>query len=87
MNLPEKDREWFPKWLGSYASFPGVRAQTGSSEEIVVRRDLVIEFLQKLLAAKTPAWQRLQAVRAIEAYQGTVLQTSVVDCGHSYASP
>ncbi|WP_372896444.1 integron integrase [Stieleria sp.] len=79
MNLPEKDREWFPKWLGSYASFPAVRAQTDSSEEIVVRRDLVIEFLQKLLAAKTPAWQRLQAARAIEAYQGTVLQTSVVD--------
>ncbi|WP_323379688.1 integron integrase [Stieleria sedimenti] len=39
----------------------------------------MLEFLRSLLASKIPAWRRLQATRAIEAYQGTVLRTAVVD--------
>ncbi|MDM4019258.1 integron integrase [Roseiconus lacunae] len=79
MNLPEEDQTWFPKWLGSYASMPTVRARSNPHDGIAVDRDLVIAFLRKLLASEIPAWQRLQAARAIEAYQNTVLRNAVVD--------
>ena len=38
---------------------------------------LVKAFSRSLLETGTPAWQRLQAVRAIEAYRDLVLQTAV----------
>ena len=37
----------------------------------------MIRFLQSLLKSNTPAWQRLQAVRAIEAYRSLELRTEV----------
>ena len=39
----------------------------------------MIEFCRTLLASGTPAWQRLQAVRAIECYRNLVQKTSQPD--------
>jgi integrase len=36
----------------------------------------VIAFSQSLLHSNTPAWQRLKAVRAVEAYRDIVLETN-----------
>jgi hypothetical protein len=42
-----------------------------------VSPDEVIRFLRSLLKNQVPAWQRLQAVRAIEAYRDLVLQSKL----------
>ena len=68
----KNDKEWFPRWIRRYAS--SVNAGEG---RLPVGQEEVISFLQSLLKSKTPAWQRLQAVRAIEAYRDLVLQTAV----------
>ncbi|QEG02079.1 hypothetical protein Mal15_61620 [Stieleria maiorica] len=79
LNLPAKEREWFPRWMKAYADFPSVVADQSAAPNHTVKRELVIAFLQSLRDRKIEAWRRLQAARAIEAYQGTVLQTSEVD--------
>ena len=43
--------------------------------DLPVSTDKVIAFCRELLESKTPAWQRLQAVQAIEAYRDSVLNT------------
>jgi len=43
--------------------------------KLPVTPEEVISFLRSLLKTSTPAWQRLQAVRAIEAYRNLVLRT------------
>ena len=67
----KNDREYFPRWLGRYRSHAARTFPAFS-----VSRDEVIEFCRSLLKNKTPAWQRLQAVRAIEAYRDLVLNTA-----------
>jgi hypothetical protein len=59
--LGENDRKWFPRWIRRYAS-----SVTPVQGKLPVSSEEVIGFLQSLLKSKTPAWQRLQAVRAIE---------------------
>ncbi|TWU36722.1 hypothetical protein Q31b_50040 [Novipirellula aureliae] len=44
MNLPENERTWFPKWMGSYAARKSVSSATGSEGPIAVSEELVIEF-------------------------------------------
>jgi integron integrase len=70
--LGKKDKEWFPRWIRRYAS--SVHVAEG---RLPVDHGCVIRFLQSLLKSNTPAWQRLQAVRAIETYRDLVLQTGV----------
>ena len=70
--LSKNDKEWFPRWIRRYAC--SVEAVEG---KLPVNRDDVIRFLRSLLKNQVPAWQRLQAVRAIEAYRNLVLRTEV----------
>jgi integron integrase len=70
--LGKNDREWFPRWIQRYA--PSVKPIDGN---LPVTEEGVTRFLRSLLENKVPAWQRLQAVRAIEAYRNLVLQTEV----------
>ena len=70
--LGKNDQEWFPRWIRRYAS--SVEVVGG---KLPVSQEEVIQFLRSLLQSRTPAWQRLQAVRAIEAYRDLVLQTRV----------
>lgn len=69
-SLSPADQQWFPAWIRRYAE--AVRAARGP---LPVTRESVIEFLRGLRSGGTPAWQRLQATRAIEAYQKLVLET------------
>ncbi|WP_182865070.1 hypothetical protein [Stieleria mannarensis] len=65
--------------MKAYADFPSVVADQSAAPNHTVKRELVIAFLQSLHDRKIQAWRRWQAARAIEAYQGTVLQSSEVD--------
>ena len=70
--LGKGDKLHFVGWLRSYSEVANTQARNGS---IPVSDALVLRFLRGLLASGTPAWQRLQAVRAIEFYRTTVLQS------------
>ena len=68
--LGKNDKKWFPKWLRRYAeTVPSVDGNLPVTEAEVIR------FSRSLLASNTPAWQRLQAVRAVEAYRNLVLRS------------
>jgi beta-phosphoglucomutase-like phosphatase (HAD superfamily) len=75
--LGKNDKGWFPRWIRRYAS--GVTMVEG---RLPVSPEEVIRFLQSLLKSNTPAWQRLQAVRAIEAYRNLVLRTELPALDH-----
>jgi len=66
----KNDKTWFPRWIGRYASWLGI-----CDAELPVSVEQAIAFSRTLLKNKTPAWQRLQAIRAIEAYRNIVLHT------------
>ncbi len=70
-SLGENDRKWFPKWLARYA-----QDKTLANGLLPVTQALVIDFSKSLLNSGVPAWQRLQGVRAVEAYRELVLQST-----------
>ncbi|MEZ6033304.1 MAG: integron integrase [Planctomycetaceae bacterium] len=70
----EKDQVWFPKWLARYAAGKPLTAGL-----LPVTESLVIEFSRSLMKSGTPAWQRLQGVRAVEAYRNLLLNVSEPD--------
>lgn len=70
----ENDQVWFPKWLARYAA--GKPLTTGL---LPVTESLVTEFSRSLMKSGAPAWQRLQCVRAVEAYRNLVLNVSEPD--------
>ena len=65
----EKDKTWFPRLLRRYASSVEMKGKN-----VPVTQEAVISFCRSLLLKKVPAWQRLQGVRAIEAYRDLVLR-------------
>ena len=79
MNLRPNENTWFPKWLAAYAGDRQVKSRIAPGGDIPVELDLVIGFLRNLRDKQVHAWRRLQAARAIEIYQATVLRTSVVN--------
>ena len=86
MNLRPNEATWFPKWLAAYASDRQVKLRINAEGDVPVELDRVIGFLRNLRDNQVQAWRRLQAARAIEIYQTTVLRTSVVDFGRSAPS-
>ena len=74
------DREWFPRWLKRYANDQGV--VTDDPALVLVTPALAIDFSRALLAKGIPAWQRLQAVRALVAYQSLFLKQPVDEFAH-----
>ena len=72
-----KDREHMPRWVDVFAGLQRV----SSSTELIVSEPLVLVFLQNLRDHQVPAWQRLQAARALEWYQVLVLKRESVDFG------
>ena len=75
------DKEYFPKWFARYISFLKEQQQVaeGYFPELIIDSPTVIEFSRSLLKTGTPAWQRLQAIRAIQAYQRLVLKSNEPD--------
>ena len=68
--VSKRDREWFPRWLLRYAETVAL-----VDGKLSVTEAEVIQFSRSLRDSGTPAWQRLQAVRAVEAYRNLVLCT------------
>lgn len=68
--LPPADKKWFPRWVRRYASDLG-----RTSGDLPVSESEVIPFLRSLRRRGIPAWQRLQAVKAIEAYHSIALKS------------
>ncbi len=64
----QNDLKYFPLWIRQYAA-----SVTPENGHLPVSVELVKEFLRSLRQSGTPAWQRLQAVRAVEAYRDLVL--------------
>ena len=60
-SLDEDDRVWFGRWLRRYAVF----LRQPENVALQVSQNSVKQFCRTLLAREVPAWQRLQAVRAI----------------------
>ena len=79
MNLRPNEIQWFTQWVSAYATSPQVQPKVANNGGIPVDRDLVIGFRKSLRDKRVEAWRRLQAARAIEIYQATVLQNSVVN--------
>lgn len=74
--LGVSDKKWMPRWLAEFRSF--YRPQDENCDfELTTER--VLEFLRSLRDRGIPAWQRLQAARALEWYQKLVLNESKVD--------
>lgn len=71
----EADRTWFPKWLEGYAQ----HHRADPTNQLAIDTDSVIAFLRSLRDNRVAAWRRLQAARAIEAYQELVLRRRLVD--------
>jgi hypothetical protein len=67
----QNDKKYLPLRVGRYAE--SVQAEDG---KFPVTVELVTAFSRSWRDHKIPAWQRLQAVRAVEAYRGLVLGTS-----------
>jgi len=75
--LPVTDKEWFPRWIRRYASSCGDPAG-----KLPVSENLVVPFLQALRDHGTPVWQRLQAVKAIDAYRALILNAEAPHLQH-----
>ena len=73
--IHEDDGVWFGRWLRRYAVF----LRQPDSVPLLVSQASVKQFCRTLLAREVPAWQRLQAVRAIEFYRNQVLETAEPD--------
>ncbi|WP_342190314.1 integron integrase [Stieleria varia] len=71
----ENDKTWFPRWVRRYS----LTLRKGLDGELAVNRGSVIRFSKALLASGAPAWQRWQAVRALECYRDLVLKRSEPD--------
>jgi integron integrase len=71
LRLKKNDAEWFPRWVFRYAS----SLKKSRSDPLVVSESAVINFLRSLRDHGVPAWQRLQAVRAISLYRSKILET------------
>jgi hypothetical protein len=67
---PSNDLKYFPLWVRRYS-----QSVTEEDGRLRVSVASVKAFSRALLEMKTPAWQRLQAVRAVEAYRDLVLGT------------
>jgi hypothetical protein len=60
--------QWFPVWVERYAGYLGQSQAT----RLDVNYDLVVGYLRSLRDLHVPAWQRLQAARALECYRDVV---------------
>ncbi len=74
-NLPslpfgKSDRKWFPRWIRRYAA----HLRRGTIDPLTVADPEVIRFPRTLRDNGVPAWQRLQAARAVEAYRQHILK-------------
>ena len=76
--INQNDRLWFPRWVRRYA----LTQRGGADRGLTVNQHSVISFSRSLLHGGAPAWQRWQAVRALECYRDLVLERAEPDLSH-----
>ncbi len=64
------DQTWFVRWVRRYESWIGTR-----NVDLPVDEESVVAFCRSLRDKNIDAWKRMQAVRALQAYQRLVLKT------------
>ena len=64
LEISTNDRKYFPRWLETFCRW----TQQSPEHFIVIAEPNVLSFLRSMRDRGVPAWQRLQAVRAMEAY-------------------
>lgn len=74
-NLKENAAKWFPKWFEAYVRHHRFHTKE-SVERVPVTKELLIHFLRNLRDKHVAAWQRLQAMEAIEVYYHLGLRTN-----------
>ena len=77
LDIGEQDKKWLPKWMAGYCQFH--RLSCREDGLLPVELGLVIAYLRSLRDTGKPAWQRLQAAKAIAAYQTTLRRSQDVD--------
>ncbi|WP_203329097.1 integron integrase [Candidatus Laterigemmans baculatus] len=75
MHLSGAEQTWYPRWVEGYAQHNRLESLT----PLPIRENLVIGFLRSLRDNRVPAWRRLQAACALEAYQRLVLGSDETD--------
>lgn len=75
LGLDPNDEIWFPRWIMRYADF----LEQDRITQLPVDRKLAVQFSRNLLNERIPAWQRLQAARALSCYANEVQPESKVD--------
>ena len=73
--LSDKERYWFPKWLKGYVQFHKLPADS----DFPVSIERVVQYLRSLRDSGVPAWQRLQAARAIQLYADVIQRSEHAD--------
>lgn len=63
--VSKSDQVWFPRWIRRYA----MAFRDGLHSDLPVNKGAAVKFSQSLRDNGAPAWQRLQAVRAIICYR------------------
>jgi integron integrase len=64
--VSRNEQNWFPKWLQAYCRFHHFEP---ISDMIPISVEQATEFSRSLKQNGTPAWQRLQAIQALDCYQ------------------
>ena len=74
-SVVKNDRKWLPIWIEKYAKFH----HFNEAQPLKVSAELAVAFLQDMKSRSAPAWQRLQAVRAIQNYAWLMLELQCPD--------
>ncbi len=77
LGLGRREQRWFCKWIKRLAEFQSGRRLYDRDGLLDVDIEATIRFSKSLVTAGVPAWQRLQAVEAIECYQLQVLKPEI----------
>lgn len=75
LKMGKADGKYFVRWVKRYGGWTQRTLGVDQEVDLPVTAEDVIAFCRELLKSETPAWQRQQAVRAIESYRDSVLQT------------
>ncbi len=74
-SVVKNDRKWLPIWIEKYAKFH----HFNDAQPLKVSAELAVAFLQDMKSRSAPAWQRLQAVRAVQNYAWLMLELQCPD--------
>ena len=72
LGLSKNAQTWFPIWIFKFAS----SLNASRDKTLNVTEQKVIDFSRNLRDDQVPAWKRQQAVKAIDCYRTSILQSA-----------